>query len=609
MIRRTGVTFIVSRGVAPSPNFSPFLRASLVLIGLAWTVPLLQPVHRYPLTAFYSEWLAFALGLAAAAPLLRRESWRDAALPAVALAPLGLFVVLGMQVALGRVPYAGQALMAGFYLCWALLLMVLGQLIRREGSLHQVATLLAWFLLGGGVLHALVGLAQYYGLHYPPLDVLVARKQMPQIFGNVGQHTHYAAGVTFALASAAYLYCRRSLPLGVAAGAAALFLMILALAGSRSPWLYLAALLGLALVLDRQQRGNESRRLIAFAAWLVPGFVAAQGFVTLRFMLPDDGLVVTSMDRLFQVASGIEPRLQLWGEGWRMFLGAPLIGAGFGQFAWEHFLHQAVSGATAAPGVFNHAHNIVVQLMAETGIVGALVACAAVLAWVVDLRHVKLDAEWWWLLALLAVIGIHSMLEHPLWYAYFLGMAAFLLGLGAEPRIVLRHGGAARAATALLVLLGGVNLVAVLPPYRDFERLVFDAAPRSPPPAAGAFTAAMMRAHRDPLLVPYVELAFALGAPAGTGEPGEQLDLNTRAMRFAPVPAVVYRQALLLALAGRREAAMVQLQRALGAYPEEAASFLAELEEMARRHPADVRPLLELATAKLAPRGALHQHR
>jgi O-antigen ligase len=583
---------------------------SLVLAGLAWTVPFLQPVHRFPLTAFYSEWLAFALGLAAAAPLLRRESWRDAALPAAALAPLALIIVLGIQVALGRVPYAGQALMAGLYLLWALLLIVLGQWLRREVSLAPIATFLAWFLLAGGFLHALIGLAQHYGLHDPPLDALVARRQLPSVFGNLGQLNHYAASMTLALASTAYLYCRRSLPVAAAAAAAALFMSVLALTGSRSPWLYLAALVGLALLLDRLQRSDESRRLAVFTAWLLPSFIAAQMLVTLPFLHPAGAPIVTSADRLFQIASGVAPRLQLWREGWQMFLDAPLIGAGFGQFAWEHFLHQSADGAAAAPGVFNHAHNIVVQLLAETGIAGALIVATAAVVWIADLRNVKLAPEWWWLLALLSVIGIHSMLEHPLWYAYFLGVAALLLGFGAERRIAVRHGGGARAATALLVLLGCVNLAAVLPPYRDFERLVFGSAASAPASAqAQAFTAAMMRAHRDPLLEPYVELAFALGAPIGTDGLQERLELNTRAMRFAPVAAVAYRQALLLALAGDREAALVQLARALRAYPADAEKFFSELEELARRHPAEMTPLLELATAKLAPRSARHGQR
>ena len=81
-----------------------------------FVLPFLQPYHRYPLTSFYSEWLAFALGLAAAMLLAHKASWDEAKLPAVALAPIALIVVVGLQATLGRVPYTEQALMAALYL-------------------------------------------------------------------------------------------------------------------------------------------------------------------------------------------------------------------------------------------------------------------------------------------------------------------------------------------------------------------------------------------------------------------------------------------------------------------------------------------------------------
>jgi O-antigen ligase len=589
--------------VPPSPDSSPFLRASLLLTGLAWTVPLLQPYHRYPLTAFYSEFLAFALGLAALAPLLRGEPWRNAALPAVAIAPAGLITVLAIQVALGRINYPGQALTAGLYLSWALLLMLLGQVLSREFSLARVAATLAWFALGGGVLHALVGLAQHYGLHGAPLGGLVARKGEAVVYGNLGQANHYAASVALALASACYLHACRKLHVAAAGGCAALLLLALMLSGSRSSWLYLAAFLLLAFPLNRMQPGAESRRLAVFAVSLVPGLYAAQALAALPFMVPPEGPMATIADRLFQVASGVDARLQLAREAWRMFLAAPLLGAGFGQFSWEHFLHQAATGASAAPGVFNHAHNVVMQLVAEFGAAGALIVLGPVLLWMADLRRVNLAPEWWWLLALLSVIGLHSMLEYPLWYAYFLGMAALLLGLGAQRGVAMRRTGAARAALAALLAAGCFNLAVVIAPYREFERLVFAASPRTPPrPGAQEFPAALMRAHREPLLTPYVELAFALGAPLDAGRIREQLDLNSRAMRFAPLDAVVYRQALLLSLAGEREAARAQFTRALTVYPGEAATAVSELEHLARRHPAEMTPLLEWAAAELAQR-------
>jgi hypothetical protein len=63
---------------------------------------------------------------------------------------------------------------------------------------------------------------------------------------------------------------------------------------------------------------------------------------------------------------------------------------------------------------------------------------------------------------------------------------------------------------------------------------------------------------------------------------------------------VVYRQALLLALAGRAVAAREQFERALRVYPHERAAVVAELENLARGHPVELTPLLELATSNFA---------
>ena len=121
-------------------------------------------------------------------------------------------------------------------------------------------------------------------------------------------------------------------------------------------------------------------------------------------------------------------------------------------------------------------------------------------------------------------------------------MAALALGLGAERVFALRFAGAARAAVGLAVLVGCVNLAAVIPPYRDFERLVFSADPgASRAIGEGAFARTMMQVHREPLLTPYVELAFAYGATVDATQLKEKLALVTRAAHFAPVDVVVYR--------------------------------------------------------------------
>lgn len=589
-------------GVAPPADHSkPFTRAALLLTGLAWTLPFLQPYHRFPLVSFYSEWLAFALGLAAAALMLaNREPWRGLTVPAVLLAPAGLALVIAAQVALGRVPYPEQALTATLYLLWAALLVLLGGACRRALGLSGIAPVLAWFLLAGAVASAVVGLLQHWEAA-TPLDFLVARRAAQQVYGNLGQPNHFAAYLAMGLASAGYLHARRRLHGGAALALAALLLTALALSGSRSAWLHLGTLLALALGLHLLRRGEESRRLLAFAAWLLPGFVLALWVASLPLAAASGAPLASDVDRLFRAAEGVGPRLQLWREAWLMFLGAPLLGAGWGQFAWHHYLYLAQTGATAAPGLYHHAHNLVLHLMAETGALGALAVIAPLLAWLASLRRVELDTEWWWLLALLAVIGVHSLLEYPLWYSYFLGMAAFLLGLGDPRGLAVRAPGLARLPGAVAVAVGCLNLAAVLPSYRGFERLVFVPESRAPRAADEAgFAKAVADLYREPLLVPYLDLAVAYGLSVDEDGLPEKLALAQRAARFAPVAVVVYRHALLLALAGDVESARAQLGRALRVYPEEAAEVRTRLEALALRYPGRFESLVELVDATRA---------
>ena len=497
-------------------------------------------------------------------------------------------------------PYPEQALTAVLYLMWALLMMQLGHVLGRTLGMVGVAETLAWCVLAGGAVSAVIGVLQHYAFS-TPLDFMVGRKGGPAVYGNLGQPNHYAAHLTLALAGAGYLYGCGRLAGALAAPGAALLLLLMALSGSRSPWLYLGALAALAVFLERCRRDAGSRRLAVYAVWLLPGFLAAQWVVALPLLQPEGGVQI-SLQRLFGTATGIEARLQLLYEAWRLFLEAPLLGAGFGQFAWHHYAWSPPPDVAAAPGLFSHAHNIVLQLLAESGLAGAVLVAAAALYWLAGLRRVAFDRERWWLLATLSVVAIHSGVEFPLWYAYFLGIAAVLLGVGATQVIALSFAmtRALRLAAVAVLAIGWFYVAAIVAPYRDFERLVFDARPDARPEDERAYADAIMRVHREPLLRPYVELAMTYAITVSAQDLRQKLDLNTRVMRFAPVAEVVYRQASLLALAGERAAALRQLDQAARAYPRELDDAAAQLRSAAARQPGAFLPLLELAAARSA---------
>ncbi len=576
-------------------NSKLFARASLIMIGLAWTLPFLQPLHRFPLPSFYSEWLALALGLAALVPLVRRDAWDGLPFPVMSLAALLLAALVWLQFALGLMPYVGQAIAPSIYLLWAALLVVVGNLLRRELGMEGVATVLAWFLLAGGVLSALAGIAQHYHLT-PLVGTVISPKRTLQVFGNLSQPNHYATYSVLALVALAYLAVRGRLAVAAAVLLGGLLAFAAAISASRSVWVYLAALLLLAFVLYRLEPRPEHRRLTIICAALLPAFGLMNAVAALPWLAPPETELATSLDRLFASAGGASVRLSLWRAAWWMFTGAPVIGIGFGQFAWHNFDYQAMNDTPVEVGLMNHAHNLPLHLMAEAGMIGAALVAGATGLWAAGLRRARLDPELWWLLAVLCVIGLHSMLEYPLWHTFFLGMAAVALGFTTTSavRVGLRRIGA--PLVGLLLAAGTVHALLLLRDFRSFERLVFAVYPtEARVPDEKVFRDVLSGIYREPLLAPYVDSVIAYGVTVTEEKLPEKLGLVARAARFAPAPFVVSRQALLLELAGQRGEALDLLDRTLRVYPGEAKAMIPELEDLAQRYSGRFGPLLELA--------------
>jgi hypothetical protein len=78
----------------------------------------------------------------------------------------------------------------------------------------------------------------------------------------------------------------------------------------------------------------------------------------------------------------------------------------------------------------------------------------------------------------------------------------------------------------------------------------------------------------------------------------EKLALNTRVMRFMPITAVAYRQAMLLAQAGQQEQAKSVLEQAIWSYPNGFTDARRQMGELAEKDPEHFAALLEFAVQK-----------
>lgn len=568
---------------------------SLALVGLMWVFPFLHYRHQYPLTTFYQEWWSALFGVFALGLLAARDYWEQPQVPRIALLPVALIVVLLLQWGLGMVAYADQALLYVLYLLFAAMLMLLGARLRESFGMERLALVLAVCLLAGAEANALLGVLQHYRWH-TPLDSVVVMKVSSSVFGNLAQPNHFADYISLGLVSLGLLLQQKRLKVRYVVLLALPLLFVMTLSGSRSSWLYLLLMSALAWWWTR--RDAAQRPLLNYSLLLLAGFGLMHLVVQLPFMAGASGSIDT-MQRLFgeDVSGGI--RLYLWREAWMIFAQSPWLGAGFGQFAWHHFQLLPELRPGNILGLYNNAHNIVFQTAAEAGVAGLLALLVPLGAWLYGQRHAPLDAPRWWACAALGVLAVHSLLEYPLWYAYFIAVAALLLGVLDESRYRLELRGVGRLSVTAVLLLGVVTLVQLRSGYRELEQTL-----RIRPASAADRSAfertrdALVAVHSGSLLSPYAELFMSSLIEVNDDHLKEKLELNTRVVHFVPIGTVTYRQSLLLAQAGRQDEARAVMEQAIWSYPAEFAKAREQLAGLAGKDPARFSALLEFALRK-----------
>jgi O-antigen ligase len=583
-----GATALWSRLTTPHAA----LCAGLLALAAMLSVPFLVPRKTPPIPSFYGEAAALALGLLALTALLPFAGRLP--LPRVLGLILGFVALLLLQLLLGMPAYPQQALLAALYLLWAAGLAVLAALLKRELGLERTVVVLAWSLFAGGLASSIIGLAQHLE-SYALLGRIMVVASKDRAWGNLAQPNHLADYLSLGLVSVAYLYATGRLrPVyAVAAGAPALY--VLALTGARTPWLYLGTLLALAVAFFAADRTREHRRLL----------VAAAAGMALFLVLPplmDLSGQVTALQRPSLLT---EIRPQLWHTAWLLFLDAPVLGQGYRQYGFENFLLNVDLPPPRVTGFTDHAHNLVLNVMAEFGLVGLALLSAGALLWAAGLLRQARTAQLWWLCGIAAVLAIHSLLEYPLWYAFFLGPAALVLGLGEAHALELpaaeRRARRTRLALAAVLLLGWVSLAQV---FRDYLYMENFATLRYKYLHATAeinhrAREVLLQIDRTSLLAPWVALGLARGIPVSAEGLREKLAVNTSAMRGFPIDDVVYRQAMLLALAGDQPGARRQWDRAVASFPAERESAALVLRRRVEDGVDALRPLLQHAQAAM----------
>jgi O-antigen ligase len=472
-------------------------------------------------------------------------------LPSIALAPLALIVVLLVQLTVATPLNPFFSFAAIVFLLGAAGASGLGARCRSiPGAIDAVA----WGILIGGLLTVAIECLQLFRVSgLPPAWVAI----MPsgtgrRMWGNLNQPNHVATYLAFGLAACLLLaqkYRRSRVPLGVVA---LVFLLGMALTFSRMTWLHLCVVGGVTgLAWSADARG--ARRwwmacvpLVALAvAYQVCNWLVDYVNVLWHLDLPS-----SLGDRFKDEGSNL--RWLLWKHAWHMFLDRPWLGGGWGDYAWNQYVQTDTLGNVE---MSLNAHNIVLDLLAKVGVIG-LLAVALPFVWLLyGVWRRRLTPELAFLATIILVMGVHSMLEYPLHYLFFLLPFAFALGYADERQLRMPSGSMVSLLIGVIAIGAAALTVRIWVDYKLVERLYYI------PDGARQVTYQQYQASGQLLLVPYGTLAIANSAAITYGVAPIMAALEREAVHFYPGSGTVQRYALALALQGKTDEAVTQVRR------------------------------------------------
>ena len=577
--------------MTPEPSMLP-ARVALALLGLACVLPFLSPVYYPPIATFYGEAVAFALGLTAIALLATPTLWARVCMPRISLMFIGLALLMVLQIALGETIYPQLNLMGALYLLWAAALALLANSLVQLLGAERFVTALSWFVVAGSAISALIGLIQFSGVH-----TIFAPFMLPQahgrIYANTGQPNHLASYIFFGLASAGYLWSKDHIRF-LAIPLCAILLAVLTLSGSRAAWLYAAAFLVLAAGLVLSRPSAQSRRILVFSILVVAGLVVAQWLMA--DVRPPGAVAIETLGaRVHGQGLSSPVRFRFWTSAWKMFCESPVFGVGFKGFAWNNFLLTGTTPVTISDdGIIDHAHNLFFQVAAEFGVAGLSILVAGLAWWGMSLRRTQIDLSLWWMLALLAVLGLHSMLEYPLWYSYFLGLFAIGLGAAECDAPAIKKTATGRIILCATILLGAVAFANVYRDYRVMQSLQGTGSVSGTDSKNGSVRV-LLDMQRASLFAPFIEFALARRMLLNQEHLGDKIVLNARAMRFQPSNDFAYRQALLLAMSGDYGGMRAHWDLAVANYPTDREEALKVVQALDASGEAGMKQLLDYA--------------
>jgi hypothetical protein len=426
-------------------------------------------------------------------------------------------------------------------------------------------SLLAWSWLVAGLVSSVIGLLQYYAAadtFWPWLS----RANAGEAYANLRQRNQFATLTSIALAALLWL--------GVGAGAggrrawwlmSAALLLVVGNAASSSRTGFVQLLLLCCVQLAWSRHDGATRRILT---------VALSGYVAATLLLPWFAGMDPSLHGLIsRLRAGDEActsRIALWSNVLELIALKPWTGWGWGELDYAHY--TTVFDGLRFCQILDNAHNLPLHLAVELGLPFALLACGGLLWWICRNRPwCESDTGRQLAWSVLAVIGLHSLLEYPLWYGPFQIAAAGAVA------ILWRHGAAtavgprARAGLAGLAATGLVLCGYALWDYHRVSQIYLPSENRSP----AYRTDTLAKIQGSWIFANQVAFAELTISPLTSANAQWTYDTAKHLLHYSPEPQVIEKVIESATMLGWEDDAVEHLARYRAAFPDDYARWTA----------------------------------
>ncbi|XZY04907.1 Wzy polymerase domain-containing protein [Acinetobacter baumannii] len=431
-----------------------FLSLAAILLGFAW----LSPFHYNPWVMFSSEMGTFAAGLSVLAALF----YQNIKIPRAQLLLLPFILVPVVQWAFGLVFDFSTALLSSLYLLGFWFMVVAGyNLSLDQQKRDQIFTGFSLLLIIVSIATSFIAICQWLNIesHFVHMLHLIGNRP----YGNFGQPNNMATFLIMGLLGCLFLYEKNKATVWLLFPSALIILFTIALSQSRTSWVVFPFLLiyWIVKLFGKQKRFGFIQGFL----WCAVFFVIAGVILPFATSLIEawSSTDVTQASSLVERASSGYLRFNIWTQMLLAVQQHPWLGYGWNQTSVAQMSAYALFPTTEWT---TSAHNILLDLIIWNGIPIGIVIIAYFTCWFLWLNQQAKETISIIAIMMVCTVLIHTMLEFPQRYAYFLLTCGFLLGIIQAQTPVLKG---IVLNKQVLRLIWGVSLILLLAIWRDYN--------------------------------------------------------------------------------------------------------------------------------------------